>query len=542
LKLVRSGIPQSAKLRRAQPVVQILPQRSDVMNSTAELSVESLGDLTVADIRKGLREGRFTAEALTRASLAQVAALNDRYNAIIFLNDAALDTAREIDRRLAAGEPVGALAGVPVVVKDPMDMKGFPTTAGWRLLHAKSGGVDLMPERDSPVVARMREADAVIIGKTNVPILSWTGSHANDSWAGPTLNAAATDRIPGGSSAGTATAVACHMCVVGLAEETGGSIQNPAACQGLVGIKPTIGLVPNAGVVPLSGYRDVVGPIARNVADAAECLTALAGFTTEDPKTFASVGKIPEQGYAAGLSRDALNGRRLGLYGPGWRPYELSAEVGILYARAKAELIAAGATLVEDPFAGTDFASLRQVTPGTPFFDGRGLESLPHDMTCYLRRLGPDAAIKSWAEFVEATKSEDVLAKGAILGYLHELPDFAACLANPELPPALPEFTELKRRYLALIDEVFDRHALDGLVYPQALEEIPGLDDGAAIRETTVGELNIAGLPGVTVPAGYYASGTPFELIFLGKQWTEAQLIGMAYAYEQATTHRRHAV
>lgn len=502
----------------------------------------ALGELTVAGIRAGLASGAFTAEAVTSAAIAQMQATNGTYNAVIFENDAALDTARDIDRRIAAGEKVGALAGVPIVVKDPMDMVGFPSTAGWRLLYSGAGGVDLMPDRDSPVVARMRAADAVIIGKTNVPILSWTGTHANDSWAGPTINPAAPDRVPGGSSAGSAAAVAAHMAVIGLAEETGGSIQNPASAQDLVGIKPTIGLVPNAGVVPLSANRDVVGPVARTVTDAAECLTALAGFTTEDPKTLASVGKVPADGYAARLSNDGLKGKRLGLYGPGWRPDLLSDEAAQLYVRAKRELMAAGAILIEDPFAGTDFASLRQITPGTPFFDGRGLESLPYDMTCYLRRLGPDAALKSWNEFVAATASENVLGKGAILGYLQELPDFAPCLADPETPPALPAFTELKRRYLELLDLVFAKHSLDSLVYPQMLNELPELHSGQALRETTVGELNIAGIPGVTVPAGYYASGAPFGLIFLGLQWSEAELLNQAYAYEQHTRHRKPAV
>ncbi|TBN44067.1 amidase [Paracoccus subflavus] len=501
-----------------------------------------LGDLTVTGIRKGLASGAFTAEELISAAIAQMQATNGIYNAVIFANDAALETARDIDRRISAGKPVGALAGVPIVVKDPMDMVGFPSTAGWRLLNSATGGIDLMPQRDSPVVARMRAADAVIIGKTNVPILSWTGTHADDSWAGPTINPAAPDRVPGGSSAGSAAAVAAHMAVVGLAEETGGSIQNPASAQALVGIKPTIGLVPNAGVVPLSANRDVVGPVARTVADAAECLTLLAGFTTEDPKTLASVGKVPAGGYAAGLSPDGLRGKRLGLYGPGWRPDILSDEAMQLYERAKRELTAAGAILIPDPFAGTDFASLRQITPGTPFFDGRGLESLPYDMTCYLHRLGPDAALKSWRDFVDATASEDVLAKGAILGYLHELPDFAPCLADPETPPALPAFTELKRQYLELLELVFAQHNLDGLVYPQMLNELPRVHSGEAIRETTVGELNIAGIPGITVPAGYYASGAPFGLIFLGLQWSEAELLNQAYAYEQATRHRRPAV
>ncbi|WP_460275402.1 amidase [Celeribacter sp. ULVN23_4] len=510
-------------------------------NETLDLTTEALGELTIRDIQEGLQSGRYSAEALTKAAIAQMKAVNGTYNAVIFENDAALETAKDIDRRRAAGEELGPLAGVPIVVKDPMDMKGFPSTAGWRLLHAASGGVDLMPERDSPVVARMRAADAVILGKTNVPILSWTGTHANDSWAGPTINPAIEDRAPGGSSAGTAAAVATHMAVVGLAEETGGSIQNPASAQGLVGIKPTIGLVPNAGVVPLSGNRDVVGPIARTVEDAALCLDALAGFTIEDPKTLASVGKIPAS-YAEGLSKEGLKGKRLGLYGPGWRPDALSDEAAKLYARAKSELEAAGAILVEDPFAGTEFSSLRQVTPGTPFFDGRGLESIAYDMTMYLRRLGPDAALKTWDEFVAATASEDPFEKGAILGYLYELEDFREAIKSPETPPAMPEFTALKAKYLTLMDEVFAKHNLDGLVYPQMLQELPGLHSGDAILETTVGELNIAGIPGVTVPAGYYASGAPFELIFLGKQWAEATLIQCAYAYEQHTKHRKPAL
>lgn len=194
-----------------------------------EQPVPDLESLTITGIREGLAAGQFTAEALTLACLAEIRDLNGRYNAIIFENPAALEVARDVDRRRLAGEPLGPLAGVPVVVKDPMDMVGFPTTAGWKLLYSGTGGVDLMPAADSPVVARIRAADAVILGKTNVPVLSHTGSHANDSWAGPTINVAIEDRVPGGSSAGTAAAVASTMCVVGLAEETGGSIQNPAS-------------------------------------------------------------------------------------------------------------------------------------------------------------------------------------------------------------------------------------------------------------------------------------------------------------------------
>lgn len=515
------------------------PSASKDVKST---DLSDLGSLSIASIRRALAEGDYTAEDLINATIAQIKALNGRYNAIIFECADAITHAREIDRRRAAGEKLGPLAGIPVVIKDTVDMVGYPTTAGWGLLYSGTGGIDLMPARDAPVTARMKAADAIIVGKTNVPVLSWTGTHANDSWAGPTINVVKEDCAPGGSSAGTASAVASHMCIVGLAEETGGSIQNPASAQGLVGIKPTIGMVPNAGVVPLSGNRDVVGPIARTVEDAAICLDAIAGFTTEDPKTLSSVGHIPQGGFAANLSHDGLKGKRIGLYGPGWRKDKLSDETAALYDRAQKELVAAGAILVADPFAGTDFNTYRQITPGTPFFDGRGLESVPYDMTCYLRRLGPDAKLRTWAEFVDATKSEDPFAKGAILGYLHELPDFVQALKSPDTPPNLPAFKELKETYLRLLDEVFARHQLDALAYPQMICELPGLHSGEAILETTVGELNIAGLPGITVPAGYYESGSPFELIFLAQKWDDAAIIKMAYAYEQSTLHRRPAI
>ncbi len=508
------------------------------MNDHGTARSLDLAELTVEQVQAGFASRAFTAETLTEGSLDRIAACNPRYNAIIFLNPEALADARAIDKRRAAGEALGPLAGVPVVIKDTMDMLGFPTTGGWSLLYGKKGGVDLMPAADSPVVARMRAAGAVLLGKTNVPVLSHSGTHANDSWAGPTLNAVMPDRAPGASSAGTATAVAAGMAVLGLAEETGGSIQNPASAQGLVGIKPSLGLVPNAGVMPLSGNRDVVGPIARCVRDAALCLDVLAGYSAEDPKTIAGVGQRPRGGYTAKLKQAALAGKRIGLHGPGWRDQPLSEETTRLYARTQSELEAQGAILIADPFAGSGFAKLAAITPGTTF-DARGMESLPYDLTGYLARLGPDAALKTFAEFAKATAAQDVLGQDGLLAYLHGLPQFAACLADPSRPPDLSEFMAAKEAYLNCFDEVFERHGLDAVLFPQMHEELPPLHGEQTIRETTVSEINVAGLPGVTVPAGYYASGAPFSLIIVGRLWSEGDLLAYAYAYEQSTRHRR---
>src|ERR1700753_2311839 len=157
------------------------------MNNKTPLAIDLI-ELTLEQTQAAFASGAITSEALTQAFLDRIAIYNAHYNALCFMNPGALNDARAIDRRRAAGETLGPLAGVPVVVKDAMDMVGFPTTAGWSLLYSKTGGVDLMPETDSPVVARMRASGAVILGKTNVPVLSHSGSHANDSWAGPTLN------------------------------------------------------------------------------------------------------------------------------------------------------------------------------------------------------------------------------------------------------------------------------------------------------------------------------------------------------------------
>ncbi len=510
------------------------------MTAPAETATPlDLIELTVDKVQAAFAAGTVTAEALARALLDRIAALNPSLNAIVFLNPEALADAHASDARRAAGASLGPLDGVPVVIKDPMDMVGFPTTAGWRLLHGESGGVDLMPVTDSPVVARMRAAGTVMLGKTNVPVLSHTGSHANDSWAGPTYNAAARELLPGGSSAGTASAVAASLAVLGLAEETGGSIQNPASAQGLVGIKPTFALVPNAGVMPLSSNRDVVGPIARCVRDAALCLDVLAGYTAEDPKTVAGVGHRPVGGYASALDAGALRGKRVGLYGPGWRDLPLSDEAAALYGRAQGELAACGALLVDDPFAGSGFAALRKPTLPGREFDARGLESVPYDLECYLKRLGPEAALKSFAEFAAATAAEDPFAPGGVLAFMPTLPQFAACLANPARPPDLSEFVAAREAYLRIFEEVFARERLDALVFPQMRSALGTLHGSDTIQETTVSEINIAGLPGVTVPAGAYASGAPFCMIVVGPRWSEADLLACAYAYEQATHHRR---
>lgn len=501
-----------------------------------------LTELTVEKVQQGFASGAFTSESLTQAYLDRIAEYNPSYNAIVFFNEDAIADARAIDARRAAGEKLGPLAGVPVVVKEAMDMKGFPTTGGWGLLYSKFGGVDLVPETDSPVVARMRNAGAVILGKTNIPILSHTGSHANGGWAGSTYNSAGREFLPGGSSAGTATAVGGNFCVLGLAEETGGSIQNPAAAQGLVGIKPTFGLVPNAGVLPLSSLRDVVGPIARCVRDAALTLDVLAGFTIEDPKTVAGVGRRPKNGYASKLDAKALRGKRIGLYGPGWRTLPLSDETTELYKSTQNELEKLGAELVADPFAGSGFVDLRKPSIPGAEFDGRGLESICYDLERYLQRMGPNVALKTFADFARATAAQNAFAPGGVLSWMVNVPEFVEAYKNPSSPPDMSNFIALRETYLDIFNDVFDKQRLDAVIFPQMRSSLGPLHGSDYIHETVVSEVNIAGLPAVTVPAGFYASGAPYNIVIVAPQWTEADILAIAYSYEQGTKHRKAPV
>jgi amidase len=501
-------------------------------------------ELTAGEAEAALSSHQYSSRQLTEAFLERIGKYNPLYNAIITLNPNALHEADEADRRRAAGESMGPLAGIPVVVKDTMDVAGLPTTAGWAPLSSRAGGLDLIPEFDAPVVERLRAAGAVIIGKTNVPVFSVSGENANDSWAGPTYNAVAPTRAPGASSSGTATAVSASFAVLGLGEETGGSIQNPSAAQALVGIKPTFGLVPNTGVVPLGrSTRDVVGPLAKNVRDAAVALDVLAGYSAADPKTVASFGHTPvDSSYAARLSGSTLQGRRIGLFGPGWYGSKLSLETARLYQQVIEQLKLQGAIVVEDPFAGSGFAALERVSGPGSDYDQRGEESVAYDLQNYLARLGPKSAIHTLAELVSRT-GKDPFAQHGPLGYeLTYQPTrqvVVASLQDLSRPPDLRAFRTAREQYLATFNAVMDRKRLDALIYPQSLSEPPRLFDRGSIIFTSTSALNIGGLPGICVPAGYYASGSPFGIIIIGRLWDESELLRIAYAYEQRGRARR---
>lgn len=495
---------------------------------------EYVVELSVERIQADYAAGRYTAVQLTQAFLDRIALYEDHYNAFISLNPEALETAAALDEEYLRKGPRGPLHGVPVVVKDNMDMAGLVTTAGFNGFSAATGGVDLIPDDDAAAVERLKEAGAVILGKTNLPDFAGHGTRTNSSVAGVTLNPYNTDRAPGGSSGGTATAVNASFAVLGIGTETGGSIQNPAAAQALVGVKPTYGLVPLEGVVPVDAtYVDVVGPLARSVREAALALDVLAGPTLEDPATFSAVDHIPPDGYAAALSETALEGKRFGLVGTGWRDefLPLAPETEVFYREAVAVLQAQGAQVAEDPFAGSGFVDLYDSQP-------RGGGSGAYDWMVYFRGLGPGAAFHSLEEW-EALTGDTLRSWGR------------------DRPPAAPTATEAGDAYQAwrmelraLFRKVLADHQLDGLFFPQAGAPIPPLIQDPERPDYNPNNhpelpsniVNALGVPVVTVPFGYYEDGTPFVLAFIGDLWTEADLLGWAYDLEQATKARRAPV
>ena len=520
----------------ATAVSTVAPRRA----ASQEIAVV---EMTTVDVLAGYAAGDFTAVELTRAYLDRIARYESHYNAFISMNPDALATAAALDVEYAGSGPRGPLHGVPLVIKDNIDYGGLVTTAGWEGFSSAAGGIDMIPDDDAAVVTRLRDAGAIILGKTNLPDFAGHGTRTNSTVAGQTLNPYNPDKVPGGSSGGTATAVNGSFAVLGLGTETGGSIQNPASAQGLVGVKPTYGLVPLEGVVPLSGtYVDVVGPIARSVYDAAVTLDVLAGPTTEDLATYSAVGHIPEEGYAASLTTVSLTGKRFGLVGVGWRGdwLPLDPDTEIEYRAAVDALTGLGAYVVEDPFLGSGFTELYDERTGVP---SQGT----HDMFVYLQGLGPGAAFNSTEEWEMLSGREYRGGRGGRGGG-----GGRGGQAAPRVP-ARPSATEQGDAYQGwrhdvrtVFRKVLENNDLDGLFFPQSgapnrdVIEDPERPDFAPNNwaEIPSNIVNDLGVPVVTVPFSYFEDGTPFVIALIGDSWTEAELLAYAYEFEQATRAR----
>jgi amidase len=490
--------------------------------ATAPAQALELVELDVTTAQRRMADGALTSRQLTQAYLARIARIDDAgpaLHAVLERNPSALDEADARDRERAAGDVRGPLHGVPVLLKDNIDAVPMVNSAGSLALAQHR------PRADAFLVARLRSAGAVILGKTNLS--EWANlrsSNSTSGWSsrgGQTRNPYALDRNPCGSSSGTGAAIAASLAAVGVGTETDGSILCPAAVNGLVGLKPTVGLVSRTGIIPISITQDTAGPMARTVTDAAILLTAIAGADPRDPA--ARVG--PTIDYTAGLRPDALHGQRIGVLRQAMG-YHRATDAAT--ERAIATLRAAGAEIV-DP---VEISTWEQW--GAP-----ELEILLHEfkagLDAYLVASGAPveslAAVIAWnqahAREVMPWFGQELLLQAQARGGL-DSPKYREALAAA--------------RRLAWdqgLGAALAKHDLDAVVAPTTGPAWPtDLLLGDRFTGAGYGVAAVAGTPSITVPMGD-DHGLPLGLTFMGPPHGEAALLALAYAFEQKTQARR---
>jgi Asp-tRNA(Asn)/Glu-tRNA(Gln) amidotransferase A subunit family amidase len=479
-------------------------------------------EATVADLQGALRTLPLSCRDVVEAYRARIAA-HDRkgaaVNSMVVLDETAPAVADSLDRVARTGRRLAPLHCVPVIVKDNMDTRGLQTAAGSLALEG------FEPARDATIVRRLRDAGAVVLGKSNMAELAFSPYETVSSiLPGYTRNPYATDRVTAGSSGGTAAAVAASFGLVGLGTDTGNSIRGPSAHQALVGLRPTMGLVSRAGIVPLNLWADVAGPMTRTVADAAAVLQAIAGPDSADAATLVSdAPAIPD--YAAALRAGALRGRRIGVLRQAYERETLDPEVARTFARALDELRAQGATIVDA--VRVDLANARRP-------QGAPCSSFKVELEAYLASHA-NAPVRTLDSLVRSRRfhpSVETRLRGAL-----EAPDTAMAPGSP----ACTGRAAYRDSVRAAVVRAMDTLRLDALAYPtwsnapRLIGDLntPHGDNNQFFAPTT-------GFPAITVPMGWLRDDTlPAGLQLLGRAWSEADLLAMAYAYEQATRHRR---
>ena len=518
-------------------------------------------EVTIPQLQRYYAEHRYTIAQVVDWHLDRIERYNGIYRAVeqVFAQEARAVAAREDADKTSAH---GALWGVPIVIKANTSIAGKVTSDGWEGFTI--AGHELIAPRDATVVARLRAAGAVILGHSNMPDFANSDTNRSSSF-GRTGNAYDVRFSPGGSSGGTVTAVTANMAVLGTGTDTGNSIRMPSATSAVIGVFPTRGLVSIAGIAPLDWLLDNTGPIARTVTDAAIALSVMVGEDELDPVTRGSAAKAQPGPYTQYLKPQALKGRRFGvpalvLQGIGIpfrgtpaaasalaarrqadaEALELDPRTRALFMKALDELRALGATIVMDDTVLPERFALTAARISTYAYAREGTD-------LFLKNFGP-AAYRSAAEYERAL--------GAPLG----APMIGAEPTKSQIgevtirqrliesdPDAEANYFAPRRRALAQYLETMDRLHLDGYVYPAT--QIPPVDetmpqDGRVSEgpHSATSWVNMVGVPAVVVVGGFYDSGLPFGLEISARPFSDGDLLGYAYAYEQGTHHRRAPV
>jgi amidase len=460
-----------------------------------------------------------TAEANTVAAIERINALNPRLNAVIAVDPNALNQARTLDRMRSARGPI---FGMPILVKDNIETAGpLPTTAGSLALK------DNVTNRDAPLVANLRAAGAVIVGKANLS--EWANIRDGDSisgWSavgGQTRNPHALNRNTCGSSAGSGAAVAAGMVPAAIGTETDGSIACPAAINGIVGFKPTVGLVSRTHVVPISHSQDTPGPMTRTVRDAALVLGAMAGSDPADAATAEADARKVD--YSAGLSTEALRGKRIGVMrfasGFGTNP---------ALEEALATLRAQGATLVDIK----EFSGRGEI--GSNEFQVL-LTELKADMNAYLATTPPAVQTRTLADLIAFNKANAASEMALFDQETFEQAEATKGLSDPEYRKARE--TSLRLAGKDGIDRLLKEHDVVALVGPTMPPAwlIDAVNGDQIAGGGGGGLAAVAGYPHLTVPMGT-VKGLPVGLSFIGPKWSDAMILSLGFAYEQASQKR----
>ena len=524
---VRRSIAGAAGAAAATVSVRARSESREVAPHASPAAFE-LDELTIANLQAGMSSGKYSARSLTEKYLDRINDIDRRgpaINSVIELNPDAESIAAEMDRERKAGRVRGPLHGIPVLIKDNVDTHDrMMTTAGSLALLGS------IPSQDATVAKKLREAGAVIIGKTNLSEwANFRSSHSSSGWSGrggQTKNPYVLDRNPCGSSSGTGAAIAANLAAAGVGTETDGSVVCPSNACSLVGIKPTLGMVSRTGIIPIAHSQDTAGPMCRTVTDAAILLAAMSGMDPRDPVT----ETMPLQalnGYSKFLDPNGLRGARIGVQR---KSHGFNDAVDKLMHDSIDVLKRLGAIVI-DP------ADI----PTQGKFDDSEFEVLLYefkaDLNKYLASLGPSAPVKSLKDVIDFNEKnrarelryfgQDIMIKAQAKGPLTERKYRLALAKNHRL-------TRTEG-----IDAVMTKHRLDAIVAPTGGPPWPtDLVNGDHFTGGYSSASAVAGYPHITVPAGY-VFGLPVGISFFGRAWSEPKLIKYAYAFEQATKARR---
>jgi amidase len=488
-----------------------------------------LEEATIADLQHRMETGQDTARSLVDKYLARIEAIDrggPALHSVIEINPDARALADGLDAERKAKGPRGPLHGIPILIKDNIATADrMMTTAGSLALEGA------VPPADAFVVQQLRKAGAVILGKTNLSEwANFRSTHSSSGWSGrggQTKDPYALDRNPSGSSSGSGAATAANLCALAIGTETDGSIVSPSTNNMLVGIKPTIGLVSRFGIVPIAHSQDTAGPMARTVTDAAILLTAIAGRDPGDAATTDAATKGLHD-YTKALDANGLKGARIGVVRAKLMGYSPAADA--LVETAIADLKRLGAVIV-DP------ADI----PHVGEYDDSELNVLLYefkaDLNKYLDWLGPKAPAHSLNDIITFNEQHKDREMPYFLQELMIKAQAKGPLTDPKYLAALEKDRRLSRA--EGIDAVMAKFKLDALVAPTGgppwLIDLVNGDAGVNSSSTPPA---VAGYPHITVPAGD-VFGLPVGLSFIGRAWSEPTLIRLAYAYEQATKHRK---